>query len=71
MIKLQTIRLERGLTQAQLAEASGVNLRILQQYESGKNNINNAAAIRLYKLSKVLGCSIEDLLEDEIRKDEE
>ena len=63
--KLQLIRESRELTQKELSEKAGVNLRTLQQYEIRAKNINRAAASTLIALSKTLGCRIEDLLETE------
>ena len=37
---LQHLRKLAGLTQKQLSELSGVNLRTLQQYETGAKDIN-------------------------------
>ncbi len=62
--RLKRIRDSRGLSQAELAEQSGVNLRNIQMYEQRGNNIDKAQAQILYKLSRVLGCDIEDLLEN-------
>ena len=62
--KLKRIRESRGLSQAELAEKSGVNLRNIQMYEQKKNDIDKAQAQTLYKISRVLGCEIEDLLEN-------
>ena len=62
--KLKRIRESRGLSQNELAEQSGVNLRNIQMYEQRGNDIDKAQARTLYKLSRVLGCSIEDLLEN-------
>ena len=63
MSKLQELRKSQGLTQKDLAYLSEVNQRLIQDYEQGHKNINGASGIRLYKLSKALHCSIEDLLE--------
>ena len=62
--KLKTIRESRGLTQAELAALSGVTKRSIQLYEQKVNDIDKAQAQTLYKLSRVLGCTIEDLLEN-------
>ncbi len=62
--KLKRIRESRGLSQADLASESGVNLRSIQMYEQKANDIDKAQVKTLYKLSRVLGCTIEDLLED-------
>lgn len=62
--RLKTIRENRGITQSQLARISGVKLRSIQMYEQKVNNIDKAQAGTIYKLSRVLGCSMEDLLEN-------
>ena len=61
--KLKTIREARGLTQQELAEQSGVKKRSIQLYEQKVNDIDKAQVKTIYKLSRVLGCNIEDLLE--------
>lgn len=60
---LKEIREKRNLSQAELSNLSGINLRTLQDYEQGHKNINNAKAITVFKLSKILNCSVEDILE--------
>lgn len=62
--KLKTIRESRGVSQSELAALSGVKLRSIQMYEQKVNDIDKAQAQTLYKLSRVLGCNIEDLLEN-------
>jgi DNA-binding transcriptional regulator YiaG len=52
-----------GLSQQKLASLADVDLRSIQMYEQRKNDINKAQAITLFKLSKILGCKVEDLLE--------
>ena len=59
---LKRIRMQRKLSQKQLAELSNVKLRNIQCYEQGDIDIANAKAETLYALAKVLDCSIEDLL---------
>lgn len=61
---LKRIRENRGISQSALAKASGVGLRSIQMYEQRANDIDRAQARFLFKLSRVLGCSVEDLLED-------
>ena len=61
--RLKTIRENRGLSQSQLAKLSGVNLRSIQMYEQKINDIDKAQTGTIYKLSRVLGCTIEELLE--------
>lgn len=60
---LKRIRTFYGCTQAELAKRSGVSLRSLQMYEQRNKDINKASAEALYRISKVLGCTMEDLLE--------
>ena len=60
---LKRIRSSYGCTQAELAKRSGVTLRSIQMYEQRNKDINKASADALYRISKVLGCSMESLLE--------
>lgn len=62
--RLKKIRENRGISQAELAKLSGVKLRSIQMYEQKVNDIDKAQAGTVYKLSRVLGCAIEDLLEN-------
>lgn len=61
--KLQQLRKNSGYSQSELAERSGVNKRMIQQYETGAKDINKAAGTTLLALARVLGCEVEDLLE--------
>lgn len=61
--RLKKLRESRGLTQTELAKISGVSLRSIQMYEQRVNDIDKAQAQTIYKLSRVIGCSMEDLLE--------
>lgn len=60
---LKRFRTTYGLTQAELAARSGVSLRSIQMYEQRNKNMNKASADTLYRLAKVLGCTMEDLME--------
>ena len=60
---LKRIRSAYGCSQAELAKQSGVSLRSIQMYEQRNKDINKASALTLYRISKVLGCSMEQLLE--------
>lgn len=60
---LKRIRIAYGCTQKELAKRSGVSLRSIQMYEQRNKDINKASAEALYRISRVLGCAIEDLLE--------
>ena len=65
MTNLKRIREARGLSQAKLAEASGVNVRMIQHYEQGSKDINAAAALTVYKLAQALDSAVEFLIEKE------
>ena len=62
--RLKLMRESRGLSQAELANESGVKLRSIQMYEQRANNIDKAQAQTVYKLARVIGCDVEDLLEN-------
>ncbi len=60
---LKLFRLRRGYSQSELSKLSGVSLRSIQMYEQRNKDINKAAGETLFRLSRQLGCTIEDLLE--------
>lgn len=62
---LKRIRKKTGLSQSQLAEASGVNVRMIQYYEQGFKDINNASALTVYRLAEALSTTVGELLEIE------
>jgi DNA-binding XRE family transcriptional regulator len=53
----------KGLSQSQLAKASGVSVRSIQLFEQRKSNINNAQYNHLSSIANVLGCQVDDLIE--------
>ena len=61
---LKEIREKRGLTQKELAKKSGINFRMISQYEQGIKNLNNARLITILKLANALDTSIFYLLTD-------
>ena len=60
---LARYRKNANLSQAALAKCSQVSVRSIQLYEQRQLNINDAPASKLLRLSRALGCCIEDLLE--------
>lgn len=60
---LKRLRIQSGFSQSQLANASGVPVRTIQQYEQRQKNINKAQAEYLVMLASVLHCDPSDLLE--------
>ena len=63
MTKIKRIRMEKGFTQRELAEATGMSLRTLQHYAHGSKDFNTAAAMTVYTVSQALGTSMEELLD--------
>ena len=61
--RLQVYRKRLGLSQKELAAYSGVNLRTLQQYETGDKDINRAASDKVAALSRTLHCAPEQIIE--------
>ena len=61
--RLQQLRRVYGYSQSMLARKSGINLRTLQQYESGAKDINKASVTTLKALADTLGVSLEELME--------
>lgn len=59
-VRLKRIRLDRELTQAQLAEKVGVTTTAISQYECGRDDPSLEVLIRLLA---ALQCTFEDLLE--------
>ena len=55
---LARIRMERGLTQGQLAERIGCRQKDISRWESG----TRPGADYLIKIASALGCRIEDIL---------
>ena len=52
-----------GLSQSELAGQADVPVRTIQQYEQRQKDINKAQGIALYRLSRALRCTMEQLLE--------
>lgn len=55
-------RISAGITQQELAEKSGVKLRMIQAYEQNYQDISKAEAGSVLRLARALSCSVEDLL---------
>lgn len=60
---LKRYRTMLGFSQSQLANASGVPVRTIQQYEQRQKNINKAQVDYLIRLSSALNCEITALVE--------
>ena len=62
--RLQAYRRRLHLTQKQLAEEAGINLRTLQQYEIRDKEISQAATEKVRAMARVLGCRVEDIISE-------
>lgn len=62
--KIKTMRTGSGMSQSQFARAVGLNVRTLQAYEQGYRSFDSAPLKVLLQTAIVLGCSIEDIIED-------
>jgi transcriptional regulator with XRE-family HTH domain len=59
---LSKVRKQRGMSQNQLAKASGISVRTIQHYEQGERDINKASSETIYKLAQALSCDSSELL---------
>ena len=66
MLKLKKKRLEAGLSQSQLAEKAGLNVRTLQHYEqkNSPKNFDHARIDTILRVCLALNCKLEDVIEN-------
>ena len=62
--KLKELRQASGLSQSQLADKAGINVRVLQHYEQGSKNFDHARIDTLVKICIALNCKLEDVIEN-------
>lgn len=55
-------RKELGITQQELANISGINIRQIQRFELETSKLENITLINAKRLADALGISMEDLL---------
>ena len=60
---LKLIRNRMGLSQSELANLSGVNIRNIQLFEQGKNDISKAQYNTLNSLARTLNCREQDFVQ--------
>ena len=61
--RLKALRLKNGLSQSALANASGVPVRTIQQYEQRQKDINKAHFECIIRLAAALNCEPSELFE--------
>jgi putative transcriptional regulator len=59
--RVAEVRVQRGWTQAELAERLNIALQNMQRIEQGRQNLTIAT---LTRLAHVLGCAVRDLFEE-------
>ena len=62
--RLAEYRKSAGMTRNALAEASGVSKWALESYEQGRRSLTGASGDTLWRISKAVDCTIEDLIVD-------
>lgn len=58
---LGNFRKSKGFTQSKLAELSGVNIRLIQKYESGERDFKKAQVQTAIKIAEVLQVTVDEL----------
>lgn len=59
---LKYTRERRQLSQSELANLSGVSVRMIQAYEQGAKDINKAQVITVLKLAEALRCNVYEII---------
>lgn len=62
---LKDIRESRGLSQQDLADASGISKRQIQAFEQGYRDINGAKLSTLLALANTMRCPLHDIVNDD------
>ena len=62
MIKIRAARVAAGMTQQQLADASGVNIRQIRRVESGSSATANLTAKNFLAIADALGVDPHELI---------
>lgn len=61
---LKEERRKKGMSQMELSIKADVSLRMIQKYEQGDRNINNANLMTLCKFSEALGVPVWKIVSD-------
>lgn len=62
MSKLKIMREQKLMTQAELSDKSGVNIRMIQYYEQGAKDIKKGNVMTVLSLADALGCDIREII---------
>ena len=66
--KLKRMRIASGMTQSELSELSGINIKSIAAYEQTPEKINKASVESVYNLADCLACDIKDIIQEEYIK---
>lgn len=55
-------RTSMGMSQKELSEKSGVNIRQIQRYESSSSDVGNMTLRNAISIAKALECEVQDLI---------
>ena len=61
---LKKQRVYRGMTQVQLANKTGISVRVIQNLEQGFRDINKASVETVLRLSEALGVDVYEILNE-------
>lgn len=62
--RLKFMRELKKMSQSELAEKSGVNKRLIQAYEQGYRDINEAQVVKVLSLAEALECDVYEIIND-------
>lgn len=60
---LKLMRIKKGMSQADLAVASGIPIKCIGNYEQLRRDINHARVDIVYRLAAALGCKMEEIID--------
>ena len=65
LVPLLALRVSKGMTQKELSQKSGINVRQIRRIETGESDSHNVSAANLVALADALGVDIHELMYDE------
>lgn len=60
--RLKFMRELKKMSQSELASKSGVSLRLIQAYEQGYRDINEAQVVKVLSLAETLDCDVYEII---------
>lgn len=67
---LKELRESKGYTQEEIAEKANMSIDTYRAYEQGKRDILSASVKNVLSISKILGCSINVLIDEDMSNEE-